>query len=75
MRVGEDQRSTTEMEAYFDEQKSMAGRFQWKKGAFVLLFALAAALLVRFSMGSFSLMDGRYHKVKLTTSQKTYKSL
>jgi nucleoid DNA-binding protein len=75
MRVGEDQRSTTEMEAYFDEQKSLAGRFEWKKGAFVLLFALAAALLVRFSMGSFNLMDGRYHKVKLTNSEKTYKLL
>jgi len=75
MRVGEDQRSTTEMEAYFDEQKSMAGRSQWKKGAFILLVVLAAALLVRFSMGSFNIMDGRYHKIKLTTSQKTYKSL
>jgi hypothetical protein len=75
MRVGEEQRSTTEMEAYFDDQKLMAGRSQWKKGVFVLLVALAAALLVRFAMGSFNLMEGRYHKVKLTTSEKTYKLL
>ena len=47
MRVGEDQRSTTEMEAYFDEQKSMAGRYQWKKGAFILLVVLAAACEVK----------------------------
>ncbi|MEY4629154.1 MAG: hypothetical protein RLZZ595_1480 [Bacteroidota bacterium] len=75
MRVGEDQRSTSEMEAYFEDQKSAAGRNQWMKGAMILLGILAIALVVRFSKGSFNLLDGRYNKIELRTPQTTYKVL
>ena len=73
MRVGEDHRSTVEMENFFEEQRSSAEKNQWKKGALVLLGVLVVALFVRFSKGSFSLLDGRFNKIQPKAVQSTYK--
>lgn len=75
MRVGEDQRSTVEMENFFEEQKTLADRNQWKKGALILLGVFVLALGVRYSKGSFSLLDGRFNKIQFKTVQSTYKVL
>lgn len=73
MRVGEDQRSTVEMENFFEEQRNSAGKNQWKKGALILLGIIVVALFVRYSKGSFSLMDGRLNKIQFKSVQTTYK--
>lgn len=73
MRVGEEQRSTVEMENFFEEQRSAAGRNQWKKGALILLGVIVIAFFVRYSMGSFSLLEGRLKKIQFKTASSTYK--
>lgn len=73
MRVGEEQRSTVEMENFFEEQRTSAGKNQWKKGALILLGIIVVALFVRYSKGSFSLMDGRLNKIQFKSAQTTYK--
>ena len=75
MRVGEEQKSTVEMENYFEEQRSSAGKNKWKTGAFVLVGLIVVALLVRYSKGSFKVLDGRYQKINFTGIQSTYKVL
>lgn len=73
MRVGEDQRSTVEMENFFEEQRSLAENNKWKKGALILVGVLAVALVIRYSKGSFSLLDGRFNKIEFNVAQSTYK--
>lgn len=73
MRVGEDQRSTVEMENFFEEQRSLAENNKWKKGALILVGVLAVALVIRYSKGSFSLLDGRLNKIEFNVAQSTYK--
>lgn len=73
MRVGEDQRSTVEMENFFEEQRNATGKHQWKKGALILLGIIVIALFVRYSKGSFSLTDGRLNKIQFKSVQSTYK--
>ncbi|MFM1794679.1 MAG: hypothetical protein RL642_1064 [Bacteroidota bacterium] len=73
MRVGEEQKSTVEMENFFEEQRNSAGKSKWIKGALILVGILAIALVVRYSKGSFNLLDGRYNKLQFKALQSTYK--
>lgn len=60
IRVGDEQRLNTEMESFFEEQRMENKEKQWKKAAVVLWVLAAGILLARFTMGSFSLTEGRY---------------
>lgn len=73
MRVGEEQKSTLEMEHFFEEQRNTVGKSKWKQGALILLGVLLIALFVRYSKGSFSLLDGRSNKLQFKSMQSTYK--
>ncbi len=75
MRVGEEQKSTVEMENYFEEQRNSAGKTKWKTGALILVGLIVVALFVRYSKGSFNVLDGRYQKINFTNTQSTYKVL
>lgn len=75
MRVGEEQKSTVEMEHFFEEQRNLAGKNKWVQGAFILLGFIFLALIARYSKGSFSLLDGRYNKVQMKAVQSTYKDI
>jgi hypothetical protein len=75
MRVGEEQKSVVEMENFFEEQRSLAGKSNWFRGALILLGCIVLALFIRYSKGSFSLLEGRYNKIQFKTQQTTYKIL
>lgn len=75
MRVGEDQKSTIEMENFFEEQRSSVGKNKWKQGALILLGILVLALFVRYSKGYFNLLEGRYNKIQFKSVPSTYKVL
>lgn len=75
MRVGEDQKSTVEMETFFEEQRSQAGKSNWVKGALILIGFVIIALFVRYSKGNFNLLEGRYNKIQFKSQQSTYKIL
>lgn len=75
MRVGEEQRSTVEMENFFEEQRNSTRNNQWKKGALILLGIIVVALFVRYSSGSFSLIDGRLNKIQFKSVPSSYKRL
>lgn len=73
MRVGEQQKSTVEMENFFEEQRSLAGKNKWKQGALILLGIVVLSLGFRYTKGSFSWLDGRYNKIQFKAVQTTYK--
>jgi hypothetical protein len=73
MRVGEEQKSTLEMENFFEEQRNAVGKNKWKQGALILVGVLIIALFARYSKGSFSLLDGRFNKLQFKSVQSTYK--
>ncbi|MEY2812360.1 MAG: hypothetical protein RI991_1355 [Bacteroidota bacterium] len=73
MRVGEEQKSTLEMENFFEEQRNAVGKNKWKQGALILVGVLLIALFARYSKGSFSLLDGRFNKLQFKSVQSTYK--
>jgi len=75
MRVGEEQKSTVEMENFFEEQRNTVGKNKWKQGVLILVGILVVALFVRYSKGSFSLLEGRYNKIQMKTVQSTYKAI
>jgi 6-phosphogluconolactonase/glucosamine-6-phosphate isomerase/deaminase len=73
MRVGEEQKSTVEMENFFEEQRNLSVKNKWVRGALILIGIVVVALFARYSKGSFSLLDGRYNKAQLKAIQSTYK--
>jgi hypothetical protein len=73
MRVGEEQKSTVDMENFFEEQRSIVGKTKWMQGALILIGIVAIALFARYSKGSFSLLDGRFNKLQNKSVQSTYK--
>jgi hypothetical protein len=75
MRVGEEQKSTVEMENFFEEQRSSSVKNKWMRGALILIGVVVLALFARYSKGSFSLLEGRYNKVQLKAAQSTYKAI
>jgi hypothetical protein len=75
MRVGEEQKSTVEMENFFEEQRSLSVKNKWIRGAFILTGLIVLALVARYSKGSFSLLEGRFNKVQFKAVQSTYKAI
>jgi hypothetical protein len=73
VRVGEEQKSTIEMEHFFEEQKNVVGKNKWIQGALVLIGIVVICLFVRYSKGSFSLLEGRMNKIQFKSIQSTYK--
>lgn len=73
MRVGEEQKSTVDMENFFEEQRSTVGKTKWMQGALILIGIVAIALFARYSKGSFSPLDGRFNKLQNKSVQSTYK--
>lgn len=75
MRVGEENKSTIEMETFFEDQKKSIVDNQWKIGALILVGVIIVSIFVRYSKGNFSLLDGRYNKIEFKAVDKTYRKI
>ena len=73
IKVGEEERTNTDMEVFFEEQRANASKNKWQKAAMVLFFMAALLLTSRFMFGSFDLLDSRYNPLKFITPKATYR--
>ena len=73
IKVGEEERTNTDMEVFFEEQRANASKNKWQKAAMVLFFMAALLLTIRFMFGSFDLLDSRYNPLKFITPKATYR--
>lgn len=72
MLVGETERSSTEMESYFEEQRRGLGEGKWKIPALVLILLGIAFLFIRFTFGNFNPFEARYNPLNPLTPPATY---
>jgi hypothetical protein len=70
--VGESERSSEEMETYFEERKRGVGSSKWAIPALVLAILALLIVFIRFSFGNFNLSEGRYNSLHPTLPPATY---
>lgn len=73
--VGDGERTSSDMEVFFEVQRTNAGKNKWQKAALMLLIVSALLLLMRFTIGSFDLLESRYNPLKFTTPAPTYRAI
>jgi hypothetical protein len=73
IKVGEEEKTNTDMEVFFEEQRANASKNKWQKAAMVLFFMAALLLTIRFMFGSFDLLESRYNPLKIITPKATYR--
>jgi hypothetical protein len=73
IKVGEDERTNTDMEVFFEDQRANAGKNKWKKAALAMVFIAALLLAIRFMFGSFDLLESRYNPLKFVSPKATYR--
>jgi hypothetical protein len=73
IKVGEDEKTNTDMEVFFEDQRANAGKNKWKKAALVLVSIALLLLAIRFMFGSFDLLESRYNPLKFITPKATYR--
>jgi hypothetical protein len=75
VKVGEDERTNTDMETYFIEQKNKSNLKTWKTAALALLILSVMFIFFRFTMGNFSFLDPRQSPIHVAYPSPTYKVL
>jgi nucleoid DNA-binding protein len=73
IKVGEEEKTNTDMEVFFEDQRTSEGKNKWQKAAMVLVFMAVLLLAIRFMFGSFDLLDSRYNPLKFITPKATYR--
>ena len=73
IKVGEEEKTNTDMEVFFEDQRSNAGKNKWQKAALVLVLIAVLLLGIRFMFGSFDLRESRYNPLKFITPKATYR--
>jgi len=73
IKVGEEEKTNTDMEVFFEEQRANASKNKWQKAAMALFFMAALLLTIRFMFGSFDLLESRYNPLKIITPKATYR--
>lgn len=73
VRVGEDEKTNTDMENYFIEQKNKSNYKTWGNAAATLLLVSVLSLFFRFSMGNFSFFDPRQNPLHTAYPSPTYR--
>lgn len=73
IKVGEEEKTNTDMEVFFEDQRANAGKNKWQKAAILLVFVAALLLGIRFMFGSFDLLESRYNPLKFITPKATYR--
>ena len=73
IKVGEEEKTNTEMEVYFEDQRTNAGKNTWQKAALALGLLALLLLAIRFLFGGFDLRESRYNPIKFITPKETYR--
>ena len=71
--VGDEEKTNTEMIAFFDEPKKKSKFLGWKFMALYVLILSMAFLFMRLSLGNFSFLDARHQPMKVNSPTSTYK--
>lgn len=75
IKVGEDERTSNEMESYFEEQKQRATYFNWQAFSVFLLILMTVLLGYRFTLGSHDLKTHRYNPISPSISTPLYERI
>jgi hypothetical protein len=75
VKVGEDERTNTDMETYFIDQKNKSNLKTWKTAALALLILSVMFIFFRFTMGNFNFLDPRQNPIHTAYPSPTYKLL
>ena len=73
IKVGEEEKTNTDMEVFFEDQRANAGKSKWQKAALILVLIALMLLGIRFMFGSFELRESRYNPLKFITPKATYR--
>jgi hypothetical protein len=73
IKVGEDEKTNTDMEVFFEDQRADAINKKWQKAAMALVLFAALLLVSRFMFGSFDLRASRYNPLNFITPKETYR--
>jgi hypothetical protein len=73
IKVGEEEKTNTDMEVFFEDQRANAGKKKWQIAEWVLVLIAALLLAIRFMFGSFDLLESRYNPLKFITPKATYR--
>jgi len=73
IKVGEEEKTNTDMEVFFEDQRANAGKNKWKKAALALVSIALLLLAIRFLFGSFDFLESRYNPLKFITPKATYR--
>lgn len=73
IKVGEDEKTNTDMEVFFEDQRADAVNKKWQKAAMALALIAALLLVSRFMFGSFDLRASRYNPLNFITPKETYR--
>ena len=73
IKVGEEEKTNTDMEVFFEDQRANAGKSKWQKAALILVLIALMLLGIRFMFGSFDLRESRYNPLKFITPKATYR--
>jgi hypothetical protein len=73
IKVGEEEKTNTDMEVFFEDQRANAGKNKWQKAALVLVLIAVLLLGIRFMFGSFDLRESRYNPLKFISPKATYR--
>lgn len=73
IKVGEEEKTNTDMEVFFEDQRANAGKSKWQKASLVLGSIALFLLAFRFMFGSFDLHASRYNPLKFITPKATYR--
>jgi hypothetical protein len=73
IKVGEEEKTNTDMEVFFEDQRANAEKIKWEKAALVLVSIALLLLAIRFMFGSFDFLDSRYNPLKFITPKATYR--
>ena len=73
IKVGEEEKTNTDMEVFFEDQRANSGKNKWKKAALVLVSIALVLLAIRFMFGSFDFFESRYNPLNFITPKATYR--
>jgi hypothetical protein len=73
IKVGEDEKTNTDMQVFFEDQRADAVNKKWQKAAMALVLFAALLLVSRFMFGSFDLRASRYNPLNFITPKETYR--
>jgi nucleoid DNA-binding protein len=71
--VGDEEKTNTEMIAFFEEKKEENKFTSWIYMSIFMLILSVAFLFIRLSMGNFSILDARHAPIKMSYPSNTYK--